>query len=128
MSEKLSEVTLKHVSTIYSTNSNGQVVKRIGWESEGELEVYGEGGGTLTVIENMNEANADSGACSWVGEAFLPDGTRGLGISEGTWAKVGSHKWNIVFEGEDSIVGKMRFEGEIELATRTFTCTVYSRD
>ena len=76
----------------------------------------------------MNEANADSGECSWVGEAFLPDGTKGLGISEGTWEKVGSHKWEIVFEGEDSIVGKMRFEGEIELSTRTFSGAVYSRN
>jgi len=32
----------------------------------------------------MNEANADSGECSWVGEAFLPGGSRGLGILKGS--------------------------------------------
>ena len=128
MSEKLAEVSLKYVNTVYSTDSEGRVVKQINWESDGDLDIYGEGYGTLTIIENMSEANATSGPCSWTGEAFLPDGTRGLGISKGTWEKTGEHIWSVNWEGEDSVVGKMRFEGIIELSTKTLSGSVFSRD
>ena len=128
MSEKIAEVSMNFINTVYSTDSNGRIVKQINWKSDSDLDVYGEGHGTLTVIENMSEANATEGPCSWVGEAFLSDGTRGLGTGQGTWEKTGEHIWSVNWEGEDSVVGKVRVQGQIELSTNTLNAIVYSRD
>jgi hypothetical protein len=128
MSEKIAEISLNFINTVYSTDSQGRIVKQINWKSDGDLAVYGEGHGTLTIIENMNEANATGGPCSWTGEAFLPNGTRGLGTANGSWEKSGEHIWSVNWEGEDSIVGKIRFQGQIELSTNTLSGAVYSRD
>ena len=128
MSEKIADVTLNFINTVYSTNSDGQIVKQVNWKSDENLPVYGEGYGTLTIVENLHEADAASGECTWTGEAFLPDGTRGLGFGKGSWEKDGEHEWSVNWDGEDSIVGKVHFEGKIKLSTRTLEGSVYSRD
>ena len=128
MSKKIADVSLSFINTVYSTNSDGQIVKQINWKSDQDLPVYGEGYGTLTVVENMHEANAEGGECTWTGEAFLHDGTRGLGVGAGAWRKDGEHEWAVQWDGEDSVAGKVHFEGKIELATKTLIGTVSSRD
>ena len=55
MSEKIAEISLNFINTVYSTDSQGRIVKQINWKSDGDLAVYGEGHGTLTIIENMNQ-------------------------------------------------------------------------
>ena len=91
MSKKIAEISLNFINTVYSTDSQGRIVKQINWESDGDLAVYAEGHGTLTIIENMNEANSTGGPCFWTGDAFLSDGTRGLGTANGSWEKSGEH-------------------------------------
>ena len=50
MSEKIAEVSMNFINTVYSTDSNGRIVKQINWKSDGDLDVYGEGHGTLTCL------------------------------------------------------------------------------
>ena len=84
--------------------------------------------GSITFLQDIGDANADGGTCSWAGEGFLPDGSKVIGFREGTWEKSGNHKWKLVMEGEDSSAGKVRTESEIELSTLIWEGTVYSRD
>ena len=128
MSEKIADFSLKHQGNSYSRNAQGQLVSVTNWETEGDMDVYGTVWGSITFLQDIGDANADGGTCSWAGEGFLPDGSKVIGFQEGTWEKSGNHKWKLVMEGEDSSAGKVRTESEIELSTLIWEGTVYSRD
>ena len=95
------------------------------WETEAEIEVYGAVFGTLKVIQDINDPDADSGECSWSGEAFMPDGTKAIGFQSGTWEKAGNHVWKLSMTGRDSKEGAVRTESTIALETLTWSGTVY---
>ena len=127
MAEKITDFSLKHMGSSYSRNANNQVVSTI--DFSGEVSVYGGVFGSLTFVENFNEADAKSGTCSWLGEAMLEDGTRIFGSLDGTWNQVeGKHIYKITMEGEESTGRKTRSEGEIALGTLIYSGSVYTRN
>ena len=62
---------------------------------------------------------------SWVGTSYLDSGEEVNAKGEGTWESVGTHKWRIrgmnYLSNGRTIVG----DGVIDLATRSFTGTLY---
>ena len=125
MSEKIADFELKHRGTSYSQNDDGNLVATVNWETEGDMDVYGAVYGTLTVIHDYDNPDADSGTCSWAGEGFAPDGTKTIGFQSGTWEKAGNHQWSLKMTGKDSREGDVSTESHIALETLTWSGRVY---
>ena len=125
MSEKIADFTLKHAGTSYSQNSDGNLVATINWETDDDMEIYGAVYGTLTVIHNYGDPDADSGEVSWAGEGYSPDETKTIGFQSGTWAKAGINTWSLKMTGKDSREGGVSTESQISLETLTWSGTVY---
>ena len=125
MSEKIADFELKHRGTSYSQNDDGNLVATVNWETEGDMDVYGAVYGTLTVIHDYNNPDADSGTCSWACEGFAPDGTKTIGFQSGTWEKAGNHQWSLKMTGKDSREGDVSTESHIALETLTWSGSVY---
>ena len=89
------------------------------------MDVYGAVYGTLTVIHDYDNPDADSGTCSWAGEGFAPDGTKTIGFQSGTWEKAGNHQWSLKMTGKDSREGDVSTESHIALETLTWSGSVY---
>ena len=125
MSEKIADFELKHKGTSYAEGENGKLIASVNWETEGEMEVYGVVYGTLKVVHDISDRDANGGTCSWAGEGFMPDGTKAIGFQSGTWEKAGSHVWKLSMTGRDSKEGAVRTESTIALETLTWSGTVY---
>ena len=125
MSEKIADFELKHRGTSYSQNDDGNLVATVNWETEGDMDVYGAVYGTVTVIHDYDNPDADSGPCSWAGEGFAPDGTKTIGFQSGTWEKAGNHQWSLKMTGKDSREGDVSTESHIALETLTWAGSVY---
>jgi len=125
MSEKIADFEVKHKGSSYEDGGDGKLISTSNWETEAEIEVYGAVFGTLKVIQDINDPDADSGECSWSGEAFMPDGTKAIGFQSGTWEKAGNHVWKLSMTGRDSKEGAVRTESTIALETLTWSGTVY---
>ena len=125
MSEKVADFELKHKASSYSEGENGKLIGISNWESEGDMAVYGTVYGSLRVVHDINDPDADTGSISWAGEGFLPDGSKTIGFLSGTWEKAGNHVWKLSMTGRDSAVGETRVEGTIDLETLTWSGTVY---
>ena len=89
---KKAHFELKHQGTACSQSSDENLVASVNWETEGDMEVYDVVYGTLTVVHNYSDPDANSGECSWAGEGFAPDGTKTIGFQLGTWGKAGNHE------------------------------------
>ena len=124
MSEALGEFANRHVGSSYATREGGVVVNS-SWE--GTATGYGTVFGSL--IFDV-EDGAKSGSVQWVGQAFPPDSDFLNAKGSGTWAQVeGAHRWTIsvpvitVSNGD-----RVRCEGQVDLATRTFTGKMYAAE
>ena len=117
MSEKVSDFELKHKASSYSEGEGGKLISISNWETEGDVDVYGAVYGSLKVVHDINNPDAESGTCSWAGEGFLPDGSKTIGFLSGTWEKAGNHVWKLSMTGRDSAVGSTRVESTIALET-----------
>ena len=120
MSETGGEFSLKHTGTTYAKNSDGEIASYVSWE--GTATGFGVVFGTLCFTNPLAAGGATSGSCSWVGQAFLEDTTTTTALGEGTWQQVeGEQKWSVSQEIELSDGSRIRSEGEIDLAARTYT-------
>ena len=125
MSEKVADFELKHKASAYSEAENGKLINISNWETDVDMDVYGAVYGSLRVVHDINDPDADAGECSLAGEGFLPDGTKTIGFLSGTWEKAGKHVWKLNMTGRDSAAGNTRVESTIALETLTWTGTVY---
>ena len=125
MSEKVADFELKHKASAYSEAENGKLINISNWETDADMDVYGAVYGSLRVVHDINDPDADTGECSWAGEGFLPDGTKTIGFLSGTWEKAGKHVWKLSMTVRDSAAGNTRVESTIALETLTWTGTVY---
>ena len=125
MSEKVADFELKHKASAYSEAENGKLINISNWETDADMDVYGAVYGSLRVVHDINDPDADTGECSWAGEGFLPDGTKTIGFLSGTWEKAGKHVWKLSMTGRDSAAGITRVESTIALETLSWTGTVY---
>ncbi len=123
MSESAGEFAHRHTGSSFSTDASGTVIATSNWE--GEATGFGAVFGSLHVP--LGDSNATSGSCSWVGQAFLEDGTWATGVGEGTWEQVGGgHQWKLHFPALTVSSGEvLRCEGVIDLESRTFTGQMY---
>ena len=125
MSEPLGEFAHRHVASTYAAREGGGVISTAHWE--GLATGYGAVFGSL--IFDVPDG-ATSGSIQWVGQAF-PEGTPYVnGSGSGTWEQVeGAHCWNVhiplltVSNGD-----RRRCEGQVDVATRTFTGKMYQAD
>ena len=125
MSEKVADFELKHKASSYSEGGNGKLINVSNWESEGDMAVYGTVYGSLRVVHDINDPDANTGSISWADEGFLPDGSKTIGFLSGTWEKAGNHVWKLSMTGRDSAAGETRVESTIALETLTWSGTVY---
>jgi hypothetical protein len=114
------EFSLKQVGgTAFTTNDRDEVTAASDWE--GTATGYGTVFGTFSVTFPLAEAGGASGSCTWVSAAVLDDGVTLAGIGAGTWVQVaGQHTWTVKLELRVSNGDRLRSEGTIDLATRTF--------
>ena len=61
MSEKVADFELKHKGSSYSEGEDGKLISTSNWETEGDLDVYGAVYGSLKVVHDINDPDADSG-------------------------------------------------------------------
>ena len=80
MGEKIADFELKHKGTSYSQNNDGNLVATVNWETEGDMEVYGAVYGTLTVVHNYSDPDANSNVCKIT--RMLVEGFGFLGLKE----------------------------------------------
>jgi hypothetical protein len=66
-----------------------------------------------------------SGTCSWTGVLYLNTGDEIHNTGEGTWEKNGTHKWrvHVLLYRSDGITRLI--EGELDLATRSYSGAAY---
>lgn len=126
MSEKIADFTNVHKGSSFAEGEDGKLIEISNWESDGDVAVYGAVYGSLRVVHDISDPDADRGMCTWAGEAFLPDGTKTIGFLSGTWEKAGNHVWKLNMTGRDSRVGPTRVESTITLETLTWSGSVYS--
>ena len=126
MADPIGEFSLQLTGAHTEKTDNG-VNAHSHWE--GTATGYGTVFGTLTVPLSLAETNPTSGTCTWAGQAFLEDGTSLIGVAEGTWQKVeGQHRWTTSMVGENSDGSRLRSEGEIDLASRSYTGKLFEVD
>ena len=63
MSEKVSDFELKHKASSYSEGEGGKLISISNWETEGDVDVYGAVYGSLKVVHDINNPDAESGTC-----------------------------------------------------------------
>lgn len=125
MSEALGEFAHRHLGNSYTAREGGGLVVNSSWE--GTATGYGTVFGTLIF---QVEDGAAGGGVQWVGQAYPPDTDFVNANGSGTWAQVeGAHRWAIsipvivVSNGD-----RVRCEGQVDLATRTFTGQMYAAE
>ena len=87
---------------------------------EGTAEGFGTVFSTLRVP--IPTAGAQSGSCTWMGQGFPADRASVTGVGDGTWEQVADqNRWKLSIPVMDLSDGsRIRCEGEIDLAARTF--------
>lgn len=117
--KQLGEFSLKATSFTYSAAGTVQ------GNFEGSAKGEGLTGPVLGTLTAVGAPGAKSGTCSWAGTSYLDNGEEINGKGEGTWESIGTHKWRIravIYLSDGRTVAS---DGEIALATRSFTGTSY---
>lgn len=120
--KQLGEFSLKSTSLTYTATESGGAVHG---NFEGSAKGEGLAGPVLGTLIAGGAPGAKSGTCSWAGTSYLANGEELNGKGEGTWEKTGTHKWRIraiVYLSDGRTVAT---DGVIELATRSYTGTLY---
>jgi len=110
----IGEFSFKAITITYSPGPAGSVLDQVNWE--GTAKEFGTVFGTATYVGGSKDGTFT--AC-WV--AYLDNGEQLSGIGSGTYESSGKHHWRtrhvIHISDGTSIVN----EGEIDLATRSWT-------
>jgi hypothetical protein len=118
MADSIGEFSFTHVGNVYGKNDDGVVVAYANYD--GEATGFGTVMGTMSFP--LPEGGATSGACTWTGQGFPPDRGWVSGSGDGTWEQIeGKYAWKISIPAiENSDGSRVRSEGELDLAARTF--------
>ena len=102
-------------------------------ETERTVQANCEGTVTIAGVTNPSQGTliahvtpgAKSGTCTWTGVLYLNTGDEIHNKGEGTWEKTGAHKWRVrsFLYRSDGITRLI--EGEIDLATRSYSGAAY---
>ena len=90
-SNKQATFSFKGTSVTYQPGPDGEGFASI--NCDGTATGYGTVLGTLSFFADA--PGATTGRTSWIGTAFLDDGTEVQGSSEGFYESAGKHKWRV---------------------------------
>ena len=125
MGEVLDTFELKHVSTTYSEDNQGNVLTH--FNCRGNAAGFGLVYDTAIFL-NL-QSDAQSGDLTRIGHAFARDGSYVTGHGKGSWQRIpDEHAWKteVVFNIDDGT--QIRSVGELRLDTETHAGTNYSVD
>jgi hypothetical protein len=122
LGKTLGEFSLKATSFTYTPTESGG---RVQGNFEGTAKGEGLAGPVLGTLTAVGAPGAKSGTCSWAGTSYLDNGEEVNGKGEGTWEKIGTHKWRVRMVAALSDGRTIASDGEVALAPRSFTGTLY---
>jgi hypothetical protein len=120
--KKIGEYSAKFTTLTFSPGPHGCTL--IQANVEGSATGMGAVLGTATFIV----AGGRSGSYSWYGIAYLDNGEQVTSNGTGTYESIGKHRWgtvNPVVQQSDGLT--FTFEGEIDLAERSWTGKLFER-
>jgi hypothetical protein len=120
--KQIGEFSLKSTSLTYAATETGGTVQG---NFEGSAKGEGLTGPVLGTLIAGGAPGAKSGTCSWAGTLYLDNGEESNGKGEGTWEKTGTHKWRVrafVYLSDGRTIVS---DGEIDLATRSYSGKLY---
>ena len=124
MVEILDTFELKHVSTTYSEDNDGNILTH--FNCRGNAAGFGLVYDTA-IFYNL-KSGIETGNLTRIGHAFARNGSYILGHGKGKWERVpGEHSWKteVIFELDGSLI---RSVGELRLDIETHSGTNYSLD
>jgi len=80
-----------------------------------------------TILGTATFVGAKSGTYSWCSQAYLDDGEVVTGAGPGAYESVGKHRWRTQGSVQISDGRTVPTEGEIDLATRSWTGKIFAQ-
>jgi len=117
--KEIGEFSLKVTTLTYTPGPAGSILVQA--NCEGTATGFGAVLGTATFVS----AGMKSATWSWCGAAYLDNGDSLTGNGQGTIESGGRHKWRSQGFNHLSDGRTVRIEGEIDLATRSWTGKLY---
>jgi hypothetical protein len=119
--KEIGEFSLKFTSLTFTPGPGGSVLVQA--NCEGTAAGFGAVLGTGTFVS----AGMKSGTWSWCGAAYLDNGDSITGNGQGTHESSGRHKWRTQGINHLSDGRTLAVEGEIDLASRSWTGKLFER-
>jgi hypothetical protein len=119
-SNKPATFSFKGTSVTYQPGPDGDGFASI--NCDGTATGYGTVLGTLSFFADA--PGAKTGRTSWIGTAFLDDGTEVRGSSEGFYESAGKHKWRVRGLLRTSTGAMLLTDGEVSLKGRSYKGTL----
>jgi hypothetical protein len=116
--KQIGEFSFKFIATINSPGPAGSVLIQVTWE--GPATGFGTVFDTATYV-----GGPKSGAFSDCGVAYLDNGDGLTGIGQGTYESTGKHRWRTENFVQISDGRRVRGEGEMDLASRSWKGTLF---
>ena len=112
------EFSLKAITSTHSPRPAGSVLDQVNWE--GTATGFGAVFATATYV-----GGPKNGTFSWCASAYLDNRDGLTGISQGTYESAGQHRWRTENFMQISDGRRVRGEGEIDLASRSWKGTIF---
>jgi hypothetical protein len=120
--KQVGEYSAKFTTLTFSLGPHGSTL--IQANAEGSAT----GLGTVLGTGSFVVGGGKSGTYSWCGISYLDNGEQVASNGVGTYESIGKHRWRTVTPAVHQSDGSiLAFEGEIDLATRTWTGKLFER-
>ena len=116
--KKIGEFSFKFITSTNSPGPAGSVLTQFAWE--GTATGFGAVFGTATYV-----GGPKSGTFSWYAAAYLDNGDGLTGVGQGTYESTGKHRWRTENFVQISDGRRVRGEGEMDLAARSWKGTLF---
>lgn len=117
-SKAIGEYSLKSITSTLRPGPAGSILNEVNWE--GTATGFGALFGTATFV-----GGAKGGSFSWCSIAHLENGESNTSTGQGTYESNGKNQWSTKTIVEISDGRRLRSDGEINLAARTWKGTMY---
>ena len=114
----IGEYSLKSITSTQSPGPAGSVLIQVNWEGTGT-------GFGATFLTSTFVGGGKGGTFSLHWASYLDNGDTLSGAGQGTYESVGKHKWRTANSAEVSDGRRIRAEGEIDLASRSWKGTLF---
>jgi len=120
--KQVGEYSAKFTTLTFSPGPHGSTL------IQGNVEGSATGLGAVLGTGSFVVGGGKSGTYSWCGIAYLDDGEQVAINAVGTYENIGKHRWRTQAPVVQLSDGRAQaFEGEIDLATRTWTGKLFER-